>query len=237
MKTAILFVHGFIGASRQFKTLADRLTDSGADMFFQVLPGHEASLEEFRKTGAKLWQDSVNARVAQLEGEYDGIILVGHSMGGLLSACAAVARPEKIKAVVAICFPLSIKLGREWLALNMAATGPKKEGEDPRISAARSMAGVPIRSVGEYLSTLPQNMQFLKTTRMAKRVLPELRAPLTVINAERDEIVSPAVPDQVLRLLPGSEIFMLKESYHFYFTPEEEEFIASLIRDKVRTAL
>lgn len=230
MKTAILFIHGFIGASRQFKSLVGQLADCGADLHLHVLPGHEASLAEFRKTNAAAWQGSVIERIEQLENTYDKIVLVGHSMGGLLSVCAAAERPEKIAGVMAIGFPIKISPGRGWIKLSMDAAGPEKEGEDPRVTAARAMAGVEIKSVGEYLTTLPQNLEFLKTVRVAQRAISRLRVPLTVINFEKDEIVSLKSAAFVRARFPEAEVFVLKDSYHFLFDPEEEEFITGKIR-------
>lgn len=232
-KTAILFIHGFIGSKRQFYGLRDRLSGCGADMFFQVLPGHEGTLEDFRKTNAEAWQRGVNDRIIELASEYDRLVLVGHSMGGLIAVRAAAAKPEKVVAVVAIGFPLKVRIGREWLKLNLDAAKPEKAGEDPRVTAARSMAGVPIKNVRQYLSTLPQNMAFLKMARLARKELPLLKAPLTVINFERDEIVAKSVPEFVKSRLPDAEIVMLPQSYHFLFQPDEQERMAAIIRSKI----
>lgn len=229
-KTAIVFIHGFMGCHRQFDALAGLLEDCEADMVFHVLSGHESSLEDFKKSSAVSWQDSVNELVEGLSGSYDRLLLVGHSMGGLLAVRAAVAHPEKVIGVAAIGFPIKISVGPKWLKLNMAAANPPVEGEDPRITAARDMAGVEILSVGQYLTTLPQSLQFIKTTRLARRDIAGLKSPLKIINFQRDEIVAKSVPDFVKSKLPKADIVMLPESYHFYFTPEELSAMAEEIR-------
>lgn len=229
--TAILFVHGFIGSCRQFTALAELLSDCNADMFFHVLPGHEATIEDFKKTNADIWQSSVDERLKKLSESYDRILVVGHSMGGLLAVRAAIAAPEKVCGIAAIGFPIKVSVGYDWLKLNMDASRPAHYGEDPRVTAARSMAGVAILNVGQYLSTLPQNMEFLKTTRLARRDLHKLTAPLKVINFERDEIVASSVPDFVRAKKPDAKIVMLPESYHFYFTANELVRMADEIRN------
>lgn len=230
IKTAIVFIHGFMGCHRQFEALSELLDDGETEMVFHVLPGHEAGLEDFKKSSAASWQDSVNKLVVGLSASYDRLLLVGHSMGGLLAVRAAVAHPEKVIGVAAIGFPIKISVGPKWLKLNMAAANPPVEGEDPRVTAARDMAGVEILSVGQYLSTLPQTIQFLKTTKLARGDIGRLRAPLKLINFRRDEIVAKSVPEFVKSRLPEAQIVMLPESYHFYFTPEELSVMAGEIK-------
>lgn len=229
-KTAILFIHGFIGSSSQFSGIREELADCGADLIVHTLSGHGGSLAEFRNSGAQQWQDSVDDKIDELSVEYERLILVGHSMGGLLAVRAAVRRPEKIAAVVGIGFPIKISISPGWIKLNSAASKPPVPGEDPRITAARKMAGVPIKSVGQYLSTLPQNIEFLKVVKLAGQELSLLKAPLTVINFEKDEIVSPKVNEFVKKKLPWARIILLKKSYHFLFDKEEQSAMAETIQ-------
>lgn len=229
-KTAILFVHGFMGCKRQFYSLRDELEGCGADMILHVLPGHDSTLEEFRKTDAGDWQQSVNNAVNNLAQKYDRILLVGHSMGGLLAVRTAIAEPKKVCGVVAIGFPVKINLKWQWLSLNLDASRPAKDGEDPRITAARTMSGVKIRTVGQYLSTAAQNMQFLKITRLTRKEIHLLKAPLTVINFKKDEIVASSVPDFVHSKLPDAKVLILPNSYHFLFTDDELHLMSNEIR-------
>ena len=229
-KTAVLFVHGFMGSHRQFGELSQLLKDCGADMYFYVLPGHETSLEDFKKTNADSWQSGVNSKLRELSAGYDRVLLVGHSMGGLLAVRAAIAVPEKVIGVAALGFPIKVSVGPDWLKLNMQASNPAKPGEDPRITAARSMAGVTIKTTGQYFSTLPQNMQFMKTTKLARRDIHLLKKPLTVINFEKDEIVSKDTPRFVLSQKPDAKIVMLSDSYHFYFAKEDLNTMADEIK-------
>jgi len=232
-KTAVLFIHGFLCSARFFDQIKSELKDAGADLVSISLAGHDASYEDFCQTGWRDWQESADLKLRELSDTYDRVLLVGHSMGGLIALRAAVAMPDKVIGVVGIGFPIKISLGPRWIKLNAAATKPKTPGEDPRITAARNFAGVPIRSVKEYFNTLPQNIGFLKTARAARREISQLRAPLTVINFERDEIVSPSVPRFVKDRLPGAEIVMLPKSYHFLFAEDERKRIVELIREYI----
>ncbi len=229
-KTAVLFIHGFLGSARFFDQIKTELADADAGLASISLAGHDASYEDFCQSGWRDWQESANMKLRELSDTYDRVLLVGHSMGGLIAVRAAVAMPEKVAGVVGIGFPIKISLGPRWIKLNIAATQPKVPGEDPRVTSAREFAGVPIRSVEEYFKTLPQNIGFLKTAGAARREISQLRAPLTVINFERDEIVAPSVPRFVKDRLPGAEIVLLPKSYHFLFAEDERKRMVEIIR-------
>lgn len=229
-RTAVVFIHGFMGRAKQFDSIKERLSGCGAELFFPVLAGHEASLEEFLQTNGDAWQKSISNLVDELRKDYDRIILVGHSMGGNIAIREAVRNPEKISRVIAIGFPIKVSVGPQWLKLNMLASRPYREGEDARVTVARAMGGVKIESVGDYLRTLPNNIEFLKLTKNARKMLPQLSAPLTVLNFKKDEIVSKGVRELVMKTLPDTEFYLLENSYHFLFTPEETDLMASVIR-------
>lgn len=229
-KTAVLFIHGFLCSARFFDQIRAELSDVGADLVSFSLAGHDASYEDFRHSNWRDWQESANVKLRELSDTYDRVLLVGHSMGGLIAARAAVAIPEKVIGVVGIGFPIKVSPGPRWIKLNLAASGPKVPGEDPRVTAARKFAAVPIRSAGEYFRTLPQNIGFLKTAGAARREISRLRAPITVINFEKDEIVASSVPRFVKDRLPAAEIVMLPKSYHFLFSEDERERMVGIIR-------
>ena len=234
-RVAAVFVHGFMGSPKQFVSLKERLADCGADIYCPVLAGHETSFEDFQRSNGEAWQKSLSDAVDGLRDKYDRIILIGHSMGGLLAVREAVRNSAKIDRVIAIGFPITVTVRPSWLQMNMKAAKPAVPGEDPRITAARSMAGVKIDSVGKYFRTLPNNMQFLHVAADSRKQLPKLKTPLTVINFKKDEIVGGNAKKFVMKILPNTKFYLLDNSYHFYFTPEETELMVSVIKDAVGT--
>lgn len=232
-KVAVVFIHGFMGRAKQFDSIKQRLSDSGADLYSPVLPGHETSLEEFLKTNGDTWQKGISDTVDSLKHKYDRIILVGHSMGGLIAMREAARDAIKIGRVIAIGFPIKVSVGPQWIKTNMAASRPFKEGEDERVTVARNMGGVKISGIGDYLRTLPNNLQFLKVAKDSRGKLGQLNVALTVINFKKDEIVGKTAKDFVIKTKPETEFYLLENSYHFMFTPEETDFMASIIRREI----
>ena len=78
------------------------------------------------------WPGLVDELVARLEAYPEPAILVGHSLGGMLSLMAAKARPELVRCVVMLDSPV-VSGWRAWL-LRFA----KQRGWDNRFSPAKS---------------------------------------------------------------------------------------------------
>ncbi|RHX79672.1 alpha/beta hydrolase [Leptospira yasudae] len=98
---AILYIHGF-GASRaEGEEVTDQLAkDLKANLYYVRLPGHGTNLEDHRDaTFQEILQDS---ETALLETEKLGnkTILIGTSMGGLISTYLAAKYPERVHALI-----------------------------------------------------------------------------------------------------------------------------------------
>jgi pimeloyl-ACP methyl ester carboxylesterase len=77
------------------------------------------------------WHALVDELIAQLEGYGEPAILVGHSLGGMLSMMAAYQRPELVRCVVMLDSPLVAG----WRAVLWRLA--KRWGWGPRLSPAR----------------------------------------------------------------------------------------------------
>ncbi|MBM9502417.1 alpha/beta hydrolase [Leptospira sp. 201903071] len=100
-EVAILYIHGF-GASRaEGEQVTDQLAkDLKANLYYVRLPGHGTNLEDHRDTSFdQIIQD---AETAFLETEKLGkkTILIGTSMGGLISTYLAAKYPEKVHVLI-----------------------------------------------------------------------------------------------------------------------------------------
>ncbi|MGI6005153.1 MAG: alpha/beta hydrolase [Christensenellales bacterium] len=230
---AIVFLHGHMGSSAQFEQWLPMIGAGGADVHNASLPGHGSTLDEFVKNGRGEWEKCVADLLNDLRSRYEGIFMVGHSMGGLLSVCAAVQAPQKIEAVVAIALPLQIKLSYEGLKIRFLSVCPQKPDEDPRICAARQFCGVGGLTAWNAFRLLPNTVGLLKMIRHTRRALDRLTVPLTVINSAGDEVVSEKSLRIVRDKLPRADIVELKASSHFLYTPEESRKIVSVIRDVI----
>ncbi len=228
IKPVILFIHGFMGSTRQFDSIEPSVLHAGAEVRRLVLPGHEGTLGEFCRSGRKDWLEAVRAEIRRLEGEHSTIILVGHSMGGLMSVLVA-DEFECVKGVVAIAFPLYPRQSAEGIKNRIAAIKGPKPDESILISEGRRLSGVSGFSPHNSFRIVPNTLGLLKLMRLTRKKLPSLATPLTVINSVRDELVSPRSAAFVRRKLPAARCIEGETAYHFLFAPNDIQVISDEI--------
>lgn len=226
--TAIVFTHGFMGCSRQFEGIIRRLEPLPSDVHIisHSLPGHSGDLAHFCKYGAKDWQRSVDMLPDRLRREYGRIIIVGHSMGGLLSIRSAAENSDRIDHIFAVSLPLRLRLTVEGVHSRMRSVGRSKPSDTPQIIAAREMCGVEGVSALNSPLLLGRCIDLLRVIAQTKKMLPRLTTPLTVINSTEDDIVSPSSLNRVKALCPGARTVLLQRASHFWFPDDELDTIA-----------
>jgi pimeloyl-ACP methyl ester carboxylesterase len=99
MSTFVL-IHGAWHGGWCWSKVAPILTAKGHSVFTPDLPGHGEDKTPPAEITLKKYRDAV---VDLLDLQPDPVILVGHSMGGLVVSEVAEKRPEKIEALVYVC--------------------------------------------------------------------------------------------------------------------------------------
>jgi carboxylesterase len=87
-ETAVLLVHGFVGATSNFGALPAALADAGFRVRALRLPGHGTSPRDLRDVSADELLADVRAELAALKDGHARVVVVGHSMGGTLATLA-----------------------------------------------------------------------------------------------------------------------------------------------------
>jgi pimeloyl-ACP methyl ester carboxylesterase len=98
----IILIPGLWLTARSWGDVVPRLEDAGHTVAALTLPGMESSEADRSRVGR---QDHVDAVVAAIDAAGDGdadrpVLLVGHSMGGVLAWAAAAARLDRVAGVV-----------------------------------------------------------------------------------------------------------------------------------------
>jgi pimeloyl-ACP methyl ester carboxylesterase len=92
-----VLVHGAWMGAWAWDAVADELRATGAEVAVVELPAHGQDDTPVAELGMNLYVDRV---VETLDAKDRPVILVGHSMGGMVIAQAAEARPERIRTLV-----------------------------------------------------------------------------------------------------------------------------------------
>lgn len=226
-----ILVHGYAGSPDQFRTIAERLRSDGHDVAALLLPGHGAGSRAFGHDWNEAWRSHVETEVDRLRQGHNRVVLIGHSLGGLLCLEYAARHPDNpIDAIVTLSTPLGVRLSffHIWFSLEMLFTGLDRGR--PIARTYHQGFGVRMDNPLSPLAFLPPGLSFLKTLRRVRKCLPQVRVPVLIIQSDRDETVSRKSAERIAAFLgtPG-RILRLQLSRHAWRTPEEDAIVVDEI--------
>lgn len=225
--TAVLFIHGIQGGPRQFEFLTEKLPE-GTDYVNMVLPGHGATVKEFKKATKEDWLGAVRSEALRLKEKHRNVICVAHSMGCLLGLiiqheCAP------FSAMILLCAPFHIRPTKRYLASGVAAVNrASRLRKDPFIDASMKSVNVYFPTAASYLGVTGPYMGLFALMRAARGLEPDTRCPAEFFFSEMDEIVSPRSRKNAHRFA-GARVRMLPGSSHNYFAPEARKRVAKTL--------
>ena len=224
-RKAVLFIHGFMGSPKQFEYLFPIASAHGFFPQALLLPGHGSTLDEFCKTPAQAWQAHVHKELTSLRETYSKILLVGHSMGGLLAVSEAARDAVCICGLLAIAFPLHLKVSLKGISTNIRYIKKRVNKTDKFVTAAKAASGVAGISLLNSIKLLPNVMQLKRISALARSDLRCFELPLTLIQSNNDEWVSGKSASFARRILKCPKIVELSESGHFWYSETDKEII------------
>lgn len=96
----LLMVHGFTGAKEDFADHADALAERGWWVVAPDLRGHGASPMPTDEADYSLTNYAADLGDLVDELGWDDLVLLGHSMGGMVAQVAALTRPDRLRGLV-----------------------------------------------------------------------------------------------------------------------------------------
>lgn len=172
-KTACLIIHGFGGSPAETDFLTQYLSARGFDSFTLLLPGHGGTKKNLKNTSHADWISSVELMISSLKREYSRIVLLGFSMGGLISIY--LANIPSVERIVLINTPVSV-----WnikIILKDIASGIMN-GKPDKLKHY-------IDSVKR--SSFKSNMDFLRLMFTVKKKIETVKRPAMIIQCMNDE--------------------------------------------------
>ena len=227
--TAVLFIHGFMGSPKQFSYLMPVADSRGCDAYALLLPGHGGTFHAFAKTGLTEWERHVQAKIDDLRKKYKTILLVGHSMGGLLAIESAVQDSSGICGILAIALPLYLRVSFKGMQTNWRYAARRMERRDQYTQAAADSCGVGGISVWNAAGILPRAGDVLRLCAKARAMIGRLSVPLTIVYSPKDEWVSKSTLRAARKRMPSARIVVLKESGHFWYAEEDKKVMGEML--------
>lgn len=220
-KTMVILIHGFMGSPSQMTYLAQAALGCRCAISVPLLPGHGRDTGSFGRATAAHWLAHVFEEVDRCSRAYDSVYLVGHSMGGLLALHSANRYPAKVKGLLLIACPFALRpLSPAVLRVRMAQLFYHKH--HPMKAAYLAGSGVALSPALLWNSRRPtQALRHLIKDTAA--ILPQISAPVVVVYAPKDEVVSLKSRDTLRSGLVNAALdeITLGDALHAYY-PEAD---------------
>lgn len=210
-RVGCLLVHGFTAAPQEMLRLGAHLANHGYTALGVRLAGHGTSLDDLSRTRWFDWLASAQDGLDLLRGLCDRVVLLGLSMGGLLSILLASETPPA--GLVLMSTPTLVPPNRLRPLLRPLSPiypripkGPP-DWFDPSAAAERvAYPSYPTRSMAEVADLIE----------IARSALPRVHAPALVIHSLNDDFVVPANAQTLLAELGSRDkrLVVLQGSNH-----------------------
>lgn len=225
--TSYVLIHGSWHGGWCWEKVVPLLERAGHEVEAPDLPGHGNDETPISEISLHSYAD----RVCQvLDAHFEPVILVGHSMGGVVISQAAEYRPEKIKALVY----LTGTLLRDGESVFEATRADTESLVPPNLILAQDGSSATLReeAVKElfYADCSDEDV-----VRAESRFVPELVAPLatpvkateenfgrvprTYIECRRDKAFSPSIQKRMYTTVPCRKVLSLDTGHAPFYAP------------------
>ena len=240
--TPLVFLHGVSGGHHAWEAQLPYFAGLGYPSHAWDQPGygHSPTVEPYDL-------ERVSASLARLIESLGGepVVLVGHSMGGLIAQETYVRHPAFVKAM-ALCFTSPAFAGdgsefaKQFIAARLAPLDAGKSmaeiaaqliptmGSNSKL-AVQIMAGVPPETYRKAVRLL--------TTFDRRKELAGIKVPTLLVAGSEDQTAPPAMMQRMAQKIPGAEYVLLEGCGHLGPMDQPDAFNAALASFLKRHAL
>ncbi|WP_455539125.1 alpha/beta hydrolase [Terrisporobacter sp.] len=239
--TIIIFVHGIVEGPDQFKSFAKEIEDDYSYSAV-LLNGHGTSGRNFVRSNKEKWIETVEREILKYKDNYENIILVGHSMGSLISILLSLKYTDKVKGLILIATPLKVFV--KWrIVISSIRYIFKKEENNKLAKEIAKMVSIDRCSLFTYTKWAFKYMDLFYLIYITKKHLNEIKVPTLIIQSESDELVSYKSLNIFKNKLKNKyKIFKLKNSGHFCYQENElkglfnesKSFIKNILKNLIK---
>ncbi|WP_232696684.1 alpha/beta hydrolase [Brevibacillus daliensis] len=205
-----LVLHGFAGSIADVSPLIQFLRNRGHLVVAPTLAGHDGDRLHLQQSSREQWVQTAEAFYQQLAEQVDTIVVIGFSMGGLLSFHLAATR--QVDLLFTLCTPYHYWDARQAF-LYM---------KDDFISSSKkywnSLVRIPFSSM----------LHFRRLLSETKPILPQITCPYYIIQGLRDDTVKATSADKLRQHVSSKhvEVKYFNHSGHVILLgPETEQVI------------
>ena len=206
----ILLVHGFTGSPASMRPLAEDLAERGFSIELPLMPGHGTHVKDLLKV---TWQDIAREVVAafeRLRSRTKSVIVVGLSVGGLMTLRLAQTRGDEIAGIVVINPFLNVRNPALKLLPVLKLVVPTFPGVVNDIAKPGmdeiGYDKLPLRALASTIRLWPE----------VRAELPKMQVPTLLFNSREDHVVGSHGGEFIAETIgsPDFEHVWLERSYH-----------------------
>lgn len=221
--TVVLCIHGILGTPDHFSDFFPVIPNNWGIVSL-LLTGHGKKVEDFSKATMSQWKKQVADEIAILEGKYEKILLIAHSMGCLFALEQALSH-KKIEALFLLAPPLKPTLRFSIVNTSIKLLFSLDKESDPLTQATRKAYSIEIsRKLWLYLPWIPNYISLFQEISRIRPQLQKINQPVWVYFSKKDELVK-CSSRQYLTSTQSLKFQVLPKSAHFYYDTDDFMFL------------
>jgi len=225
-RTAVLVIHGFCGSLWENENLVNYLQQyKKLDVYAYTLPDHEKDF--LTKSDYRKWISATEKHVQNLLKKYSNVILIGHSMGGVIASY--IATKYKIKKLILVA-PAFEYLNFEQNKADLLNKNKKKKDNT-------SLYDEVVTKLIRY-SPLVLN-EFRKLVKEYKETIKNVKVPTLILHGDDDELVPFSSSEYAFNNINTKEkhLTLIKGRRHRVFLGDGNEIICEYVYKFIKGGL
>jgi carboxylesterase len=242
----VLILHGFTSSLDTVREVEPPLKALGLPTRMPILRGHcAASPEALRGVTWQDWVADAETAYRDLLKEVDKVIIVGLSMGGLVTLDLAAVHPDTTDSIILAAAALQLASplapGRPLSFLRPVVKLLLKKWDTPPNYADKSLEQY---NTNYLWAPMDSVMELLKFSKHAQEILPKVTVPALILQSHKDTTVMPQSAETIYRgistPLDQKKIVWFETTEHEMFRdcerPAAIQVLADYIRGRIKPA-
>lgn len=224
---AVLCLHGFSATTVEVRKMATYLSELGYTVKAPLLPGHGTSPAEMNKTRWKDWYAVAEASLQELLAKYRRVIILGESMGGLLTLHLAAHYPV-VSGI--LLFAPAIKIKNLWLAKILWLFIPSLKKKPPANDLQQqSYNAFPLRAAASLY----------ELQKIVHAELENIHTPVRIFQGKHDDTIDPLGAVFAYERIgsPEKELIILSESCHLILLDKQMPVVQTMTHEFIQEVL